>query len=209
MYPPMGFKPIGNVGAIDANLEQLYQWCCDEQVPVTAHCNPSNPAHSSYTDYSSPANWEQVLRRWTMLHLNLGHFGWGGRKQGWPTEIARLTATYEHLYADIGNHALDEIDETLGALGGLFGSPDTATIRERFMFGTDWFMVASHRGYEAFLDRWRDDYRVAFPDDVERFLGGAALSFLGFDDPQNSNRARLRARYEQHSHAVPAWLGAS
>jgi hypothetical protein len=131
----------------------------------------------------------------------------GGRKQGWPTEIARLTATHEHLYADIGNHALGEIEETLGALGGLFRSPETATMRGRFMFGTDWFMVASNRDYESSLDRWRDDYRAAFPDDVDRFLGGAALSFLGFDDPQNRNRARLRARYEQHSHTVPAWLG--
>jgi hypothetical protein len=141
------------------------------------------------------------------LHLNLGHCGWGGREHGWPTEIARLTVTHEHLYADIGNHALGEIEETLGALGGLFGSPDTATMRERFMFGTDWFMVASHRDHESFLDRWSDDYRAAFPDDADRFLGGAALSFLGFDDPQNRNRARLRARYEQHGHAVPAWLG--
>jgi Amidohydrolase len=205
-YPPMGFKPLGNGGTTDNNLEKLYQWCCEEHVPITAHSNPSNFAHKTYLDYSSPTNWEHVLKRWPALHLNLGHFGWGALKEGWPDAICRLMATYPGLYADIGNHDLEDLDETMTELARLCDAPATSTIRQRFMFGTDWFMVASHKDFEQFLQRVRDAHEARFPLDSERFMGGAALSFLGFDDETNKNTQRVVARYERHGATVPSWL---
>ena len=41
---------------------------------------------------------------------------------------------------------------------------------------------------------------------VEAFLGGTALSFLGFDDPSNKNNIRLRAGYDQGGFAKAGWL---
>lgn len=221
MYPLMGFRPLGNVDdppkgmtaeeamGVDDTLHRLYEWCEAEQVPITAHSNPSNEADPSFREFSQPGNWRKVLDRFDGLHLNLGHFGWGGMEQDWPRSICRMANDFPHLYADIGNHEVGDLRETFDHLVGLFGeaSGDTKIMRERFMFGTDWFMVASHRHHEEFLTRMRSEYEARFdPAAVERFLGGAALSFLGFDDPTNRNNQRLRARYDRGGFARPGWL---
>ena len=223
LYPLMGFRPLGNVDdppkgmtaeeamGVDDALHRLYEWCEAEHVPITAHSNPSNQADESFREFSQPANWRRVLDRWNDLRLNLGHFGWGGMDKGWPREICRLAKERPHLYADIGNHDVGDLSETFDHLVELFAdsSADTAAMKQRFMFGTDWFMVASHRHHEEFLTRFRDEYEARFDAAAsERFLGGAALEFLGFDDASNKNNQRLRARYEQGGFPRPAWLQA-
>jgi predicted TIM-barrel fold metal-dependent hydrolase len=220
LYPPMGFRPIGNLTArprnmtaeeaigVDAALAQLYDWCQDQDVPITAHSNPSNQADDSFLGFSGPASWKLVLDRWPDLHLNFGHFGWGGLEQGWPRAICELANDHRHVYADVGNHKVAGLDETFRTLVGLFAdaSPTTRTMKQRFMFGTDWYMAASQAGYERFLDALRDTYQARFDTGLDRFLGGAALSFLGFDDPANHNNRRLHARYQAHRFAPPPWL---
>ena len=220
MYPPMGFLPFGNRDhppyrmshedalGVDAALAEMYDWCSAEQVPITAHSNASNYADDSFRDHSQPANWQRVLERWPDLHLNLGHFGWGSRDRGWPDSISELMATFAGLYADIGNHELADLEETTTELARLFDGASTGTVRERFMFGTDWFMVASHRDFEEFLHRVRSAFAARFSDDVDRFMGGAALSFLGFDDPDNANNQRMRERYQILGVERPEWLAA-
>jgi predicted TIM-barrel fold metal-dependent hydrolase len=219
LYPPMGFLPIGNVTArpegmsgedalgVDAALAELYGWCANEQVPITAHSNPTNYASMSFINYSSPERWEQVLQRWPNLRLNLGHCGWKG--DGWADRIARLMATYPGLFADIGNHELADLPTTMKRLERLFAAEQTRTLGDRFMFGSDWFMVASHHGFEAFLTTVRDAFAATFPEPLDRFMGGAALSFLGFDDAGNANTMRVRQRYEKYEAIPPSWLAGS
>ena len=225
LYPLMGFRPLGNVDdppkrmtaeeamGVDDSLNRLYEWCEAEQVPITAHSNPSNEADPSFREFSQPGNWRKVLDRFNDLHLNLGHFGWGGvdkdTGKDWPRDICRLANDRLHVYADIGNHEVGDLRETFDRLAQLFdpASTDTSIMKTRFMFGTDWFMVASHRHHEEFLTRFRKEYEARFDAPaVEAFLGGTALSFLGFDDPANKNNIRLRARYDQGGFAKPAWL---
>jgi predicted TIM-barrel fold metal-dependent hydrolase len=221
LYPLMGFRPLGNVDdppkgmsaeeamGVDDALNRLYEWCQAEHVPVTAHSNPSNEADDSFKEFSQPANWKKVLDKYNDLHLNLGHFGWGGMDQDWPAQICRLANDRPHLYADIGNHEVGDLRETFDHLAALFdpARTDTTIMRTRFMFGTDWFMVASHRHHEEFLTRFRREYEARFDAGaVAAFLGGTALSFLGFDDPSNKNNRRLRARYDQGGFPRPAWL---
>ena len=216
LYPPVGFLPIGNVDqrpegmaaeeapGVEGALERLYTWCEAEQVPITAHCNPSNFTAVSYRTNSAPSHWARVLNRWPGLHLNLGHFGWSG--DAWSEEIAALMDDCTGLYADIGNHELDWLPSTMDRLEDIFGRAASATARERFMFGSDWYMLASHRRYPAFLREVRDAYAARFPADLNAFMGGTALQFLGFDDPANSNNCRLRARYNTVGVEPPAWL---
>ena len=216
LYPSVGFLPIGNLEerpegmaeeeavGVEHALNELYAWCEAAQVPITAHTNPTIYARQSFQNNSSPEHWERVLQRWPDLHLNLGHFGWAG--PDWPDRISALMATYPHLHADIGNHDLADLSATIDRLEGLFADPATGTARERSLFGTDWFMVASHHRYPQFLTEIRDRYAERFPNDVDAFMGGNALSFLGFDDPANGNTVRLRARYAQHLVTPPAWL---
>lgn len=218
LYPPMGWKPWGNAGDpavpeggdIDGILDDLFAWCEAEQVPVVAHCNPSNYAQEKFKLFSAPDLWVQVLERHPELHLNLGHFGGGytGGGGGWPGAIARAAGRFPHLYADVGNHKVSGIDNYLDQLAALFEGPDTATMADRLLFGTDWFMCALHKDHGSFLRQYRDRYAARFGEErAASFLGGAALRFLGFDDPDNANARRLAARHEQHAPgAEPAWL---
>jgi predicted TIM-barrel fold metal-dependent hydrolase len=216
----MGFRPIGNLAhrpkrmtaeeaiGVDAALSDLYDWCQDQDVPITAHSNPSNQADDSFLDFSGPASWKLVLDKWPDLHLNFGHFGWGGRDKDWPRAICEMANDHPHIYADIGNHEIAGLDDTFRALVDLFADASIATrkMKQRLMFGTDWYMVASHRDHEQFLDALRDMYQAHFDTGLDRFMGGAALSFLGFDDPTNLNNQRLHTRYHTLGFTPPPWL---
>lgn len=226
MYPPMGFRPLGNVHtplpsgmdggqatAADAALRQLYELCVTQDVPITAHSNATNFADADYERFSSPHNWRMVLAEFPDLHLNLGHFGGSGTGDhpDWPQQIAALANAYPSLYADIGNHGPEGIDDYMTLLQELFSTKATSDMRGRLMFGTDWFMVANHRGFEGFLTTFRNKFDKSFPNDrfpgaVDNFMGGAARRFLGFDDPQNKNAQRVAARYQELGAQVPDWL---
>lgn len=224
MYPPMGFRPLGNRERVPAEMDgaeaervdrllgELYSWCEAEQVPITAHCNPTNYADDAFEEFSHPDNWAEVLAAHPDLHLNLGHFGWSGRDRGWTTTITELAKRYDHLYADIGNHEVEELDESFVHFRELFepgSGVDPGPMIERLMFGTDWFMVAGHRQFEEFLTRFRSEFEAAFPGRLDSFMGGAALAFLGFDDPDNGNTRRLTRRYTDNGFEPPSWLATS
>lgn len=224
VYPPMGWRPLNNqVGfgmtkeqatAVDDILRELYSWCVDKDVPITAHCNDSNYAHESYRTLAAPEGWIEVLDAFPGLHLNLGHFGGARQKEdpnGWPWRIARAAKDRPTLFADVGNHNIyDEqlADGYVAMLAEMFTRPETAAIQEQLMYGSDWFMVAIHPRYEAFLDTYEGLFRKRFtPKLTSAFLGGAALRFLGFDDPTNQNNQRLRERYRAFAPTrLPEWL---
>ncbi|HEX5936594.1 MAG TPA: amidohydrolase family protein [Actinomycetota bacterium] len=227
VYPPMGWRPIGNregVGMtkeqatrVDEILRELYAWCEEENVPITAHSNRSNFAHESYRDYGAPEGWIDVLDAFPGLHLNLGHFGGAQRKEdpdGWPWRIARATKDRPTLFADVGNHNIYDEDLTyayLSMLADMFARPESESMRERVMYGSDWFMVAIHPESEEFLDTYERLFRDRFDAAITAdFLGGAARRFLGFDDPSNKNTLRLRERYRRFApRRVPGWLSGS
>ena len=224
LYPPMGWRPIGNTASFDmtaaeaarlnAILREFYGWCEAEHVPIIAHCNASNFAHPAYQTYASPDHWVQVLREFPNLRLNLGHFG-GARavenKDGWPWKIARATSAYPHLYADVGNHRIydDRITTPyFDMLAAMFADATTTAVSKRIMFGSDWYMLAIHPRHEEFLDSYRRRYADRFgPEAAAAFMGGRARSFLGFDDATNKNTHRLVERYSRFApHRVPPWL---
>ena len=226
MYPPMGFRPLGNLDhplpegmsaaeaeAVDATLRELYAFCVADEVPVTAHGNPTNFAAKAFDEFSSPDNWRSVLDEFPDLHLNLGHFGGSGEGDhaDWPAKIAALAGSFPHLYADIGNHDLDGLADYMSMLRGLFTAPATATMQSRLMFGTDWYMVANHRDFKEFLVEFRSEYGKAFPENQfpgarDDFMGGNALRFLGFDDSHSKNTQRVVKRYRDLNAAIPGWL---
>ena len=226
MYPPMGFRPLGNAhtplpigmdtaqaAAADAALRELYGFCQREDVPITAHGNPTNFADEEFEGFSSPHNWRMVLSEFPELHLNLGHFGGKGKGEhpDWPHQIAALATAFPYLFADIGNHQLDGLDDYMTMLEQLFSTKATEDMMGRVMFGTDWFMVASHRDFKSFLTGFETYFgkhfpAKDFPKALESFMGGAALHFLGFDDAENKNAKRLAARYDALGALPPDWL---
>jgi hypothetical protein len=227
LYPPMGFRPIDNVAgpemtqeeatATDAILDTLYSWCVELDVPITVHCNPSNQALDAYRLFSDPLLWAKVLDKHDGLRLNLGHFGGARAKadpndpgSSWPSEIAAL-ASHSHLFADTGDHRIH--DPTIAAgylsiLEGLFDpSAPTTGMKDRLMYGSDWYMLALLPDWPDFLDDYQKDFTKAFGQVASaRFMGGAALDFLGFTDPDNQNRQRLIDRYQKVKAPRPPWL---
>lgn len=228
LYPPMGFRPLNNASKaggppgqdgeqVDNALRRLYQWCLDEDVPITAHCNISNGALDAYNAFSDPDDWRTVLEGYPGLHLNLGHFG-GMRKLtagAWPRKIAALASENDgtpgrHLYADVGNHRTDksEFGPFIADLGELFKTEETKVMANRLMYGSDWYMLAILPNLNDFVTHYTTAYRQKFGEPaVHDFLGARALSFLGFDDPKNKNRQRLRDRYDRYApDSMPKWL---
>lgn len=231
LYPPMGFRPIGNTpgpemdadqaSAVDSILDELFTWCEEEDVPVTVHCNASNEAQSEYRLFSAPELWGKVLEEHPRLRLNLGHFGGanptedpGDPATSWPAEIARLAGKNTRVYADTGNHRID--DNGIAAayfahLRRLFAEGrDTAHMKNRLMYGSDWLMLALLPRSERFLHTYRDLYADHFGEPATtRFMGGAALEFLGLSDAAdraNKNRRRLVNRYATVGAELPWWL---
>jgi predicted TIM-barrel fold metal-dependent hydrolase len=227
VYPPMGWRPSSNeawgpintteAAMLDRIVIDLAAWCADDDVPITAHGNASNYADPHYEQggYGSPAQWRAVLERCPSLHLNLGHFG-GARlnetPEGWPWQIAKAMHDFPGLYADVGNHRIDNealVEAYFAMLLAMREDTSTAVVTERLMFGTDWFMEAIHPQPGRFLQSYRAAYDQHLGDAAAtaRFMGENALCFLGFDDPDNQNGARLRARYDRFAPgAAPAWL---
>ena len=104
LYPPMGFKALGNktsdyaaikknaiwrkphwgvpplsdaelATGIEKSLNQLYAWAQANEVPIMAHANNSNYSRTAFKEYASPDSWQAVLTKYPRLKVNLGHFG--------------------------------------------------------------------------------------------------------------------------------------
>jgi len=226
VYPPMGFRPINNVPVGDVTateaaelndvLADLYTWCETEQVPITAHCNDTNYASTTYEDagLAGPAGWIEVLEKYPGLHLNLGHFGGANKVEqsdAWIYQIAEAAAPNNFLFADTGNHKIYDravSQPYLNRLQKMFGATQCETMRKRLMYGTDWFMLAIYPDWEKYLPTYRDLYRAKFDEAAtDAFLGGNALCFLGFGDPRNQNNRRLWQRYKKYApNQMPDWL---
>ncbi|MGH8827480.1 MAG: amidohydrolase family protein, partial [Jiangellaceae bacterium] len=188
--------------------------CAAEDVPITAHCNDSNHADPAFAGFGGPDDWLPVLIRHPGLRVNLGHFGGAQEhepRDGWPWKIAAAISELTGLYADVGNHRV--YDKNLTAayftmLEQMFTPPETAAMANRLMYGSDWYMVAIHPAHDRFLERYRALFEQHFgAAATARFLGGNALSYLGFDDASNKNAQRLLARYRRFApDRVPVWL---
>lgn len=107
IYPTMGFAPYGNAqikpdfwdGAfpwikcpasiryqggvatlgelLDQILDEFYQWCVQEDVPVMAHTDRSNGLNSRFNQLTDAEHWSALyaLPNYGELRLNFGHLG--------------------------------------------------------------------------------------------------------------------------------------
>jgi predicted TIM-barrel fold metal-dependent hydrolase len=110
VFNTLGYRPLGNA-AVDAQrrsifqrngmkqytafsgeefdqvLIELYEFCMDEQVPMTAHCvsNGIEGYSGASLVFGGPRYWRAVLERYPTLHLNLAHYGWS-RPDAYPPQ---------------------------------------------------------------------------------------------------------------------------
>lgn len=209
MYPPMGFKPIGNsedklFGAkkgfmvsgdkINRELENLYKWCADHQIPIKAHGNNSISASPNSGCNASPKYWDQVLEKYPDLHVNFAHFGGfdetrDGAKncdpntptEDWDVMAARIAEKREGFYLDLGFW-----DGAL--LGGgtqryrvIKNTKDIVAnhsiLKERIMYGSDWTMIGKERKHTRYLANARSTI-IEVGLSLDKVMSDNALDYL-------------------------------
>jgi predicted TIM-barrel fold metal-dependent hydrolase len=230
LYPAFGYFPIDNVTAdtaglerpefaaqVDAELEWLYDFAERNDIPIMAHCTATGAElgkrHAEV--FGHPSNWRPVLERYPNLRLSLGHFGKVSTlladddpESNWPVIIADMMESYPHLYGDLAYDGIANELQFRLMLDELKKLMDSKPIlRERLMYGTDWFQILISKGSKVYYDKWNQGFTVEeFGSDTRRrFFGGNAASFLGLDDERTLRR--LRHYYRARELVEPAWLG--
>jgi len=234
VYPPLGFSPsdnshipkfFGNAieafalqATVETNLDALYRYCSENDVPIMTHCNQSNYAPlGRFGDTGNAALWQPVMKRYPALRLNLGHFGDVGGFASNPgdgihTTIGAMWKAYPRVYADVSDAANVSVPAFRSMLASSYSAfyATNPEIVQRLMFGTDWDILGVTRGFETFLDDWSAAVDgiaalVPQPDLRHRFFFDNAAAFLGFTDKNSRNRGRI-ARHYTALRFTPAWF---
>lgn len=210
LYPPSGFRPIGNTmrfgerlgTGLDTALRALYRYCEDLGVPILTHASCSNGFERGWNELAAPAGWAEVLKDYPRLRLCFGHFGHlQGAKESdrvppppsWPMQYLSLMDAYDHVYADVGCSRYTFDDQVYGPrfdrflreiLSPIDGADATQQKRRRrLMFGSDYWMNTLAPGHEAAYDRFSTGIESHFGRaTLDHFRGGNALRWLGFTD---------------------------
>jgi predicted TIM-barrel fold metal-dependent hydrolase len=230
LYPPVGFKPLGNAGLdhlqdgqlghrIDAALHRLYAWCEAEEIALIVHVGKTNSFHRNYVKFSQPRNWAPVLRLYPKLRLNLGHIGheegWlgGDTADAWATDAARLMQSYDHVHGDLGNAAMDSPQHSyVRLLRSLLRNPAFPRLRKKLMYGSDFFMnnlISVHPRFFTDMQKALAEIFAEFPGFQEDFNGRNALRLLGLaseDGKPVTGKAQQRLTRFYADLPKPAWL---
>lgn len=202
IYPPIGYYPMGNsepgVYPVDNNrrpdlkklddaLNDLYDICISNSVPVMAHGNHSMGRNNKHKLMAGPEGWKKVFSReelpkLTNLKVNIGHFG-GNHKlddlgNTWSTEFIELMKRYPNLYGDIGNWPGlargKGVPEFIDLLNKRISGNRKAY--ERIMFGTDWFMLSLNPDWKSYPKNIYDNLKGEGVEEVvlKKFFSGNA-----------------------------------
>ena len=220
LYPPMGFRPLGNdrsskligqkleaTGAqIDGELRNLYSWCEENGVPIKSHGTNSLAAEVCSGQNANPSFWGMVVKEFPNLRVNIAHFGGfdelpevdseTGCAEALPSYEARATALMSedaHVYVDLGYWTETDgagLAEVLPKINYLLSSNEI--LGERIMYGSDFSMIGREPGHEDYLvDVKRAVSGFGNGDLVDRIMSLNALEYLGLADPGSSTRRRL------------------
>ena len=105
-------------------------------------------------------------------------------KKTWTREICEMMAKYTHLYADVSHHGVTkdaDIPKYKTAFRGMCND-FPGVIQTKTLFGIDWHVITRADNYEQFKDRYVSvlgDEDIFTKEQIEGFLGGNALHFLG------------------------------
>ncbi len=250
LYNSLGYRPLGNGDRevslrrlriavrnnkmtylfkgddLDQVLCELYDYCVDNEVPITAHCvmNGIEAYPKASFHFGKAEFWKEVLKqdRYRKLRVNLAHFGWNqARGQGydgsesWVKDICDLILEHDNLYTDVSHHRVLTAGGARRFVDGYRRmqrdyAGDMDKIKRRILYGSDWHVLRRLRRYRSFLDRYEQVLtRAGLFDEQEldAFRGGSAMEFLGLT-PGGANRRRLASFYRANAIDPPQWFAA-
>ncbi len=229
LYPPMGFKPRGNdlthypwakgsptvpAGAIDAQLNNLYDWCARNDVPIKAHANNSIDAGPNTGLFASPEGWRAVLEEYPNLRLNLAHFG-GFSESGpvkeslatgkdWEETLADMVEDFPNLYFDLSywmevvSPRFDGPDRVVNRVRNLMER--SPKMLDRMMYGSDWSMIGKEPMHPVYLAKVQvalREYLGLTEAEKTAVMGGNAARYLGLTR-NGAQRARVNDYFSGH-----------
>lgn len=229
LYPPMGFQPIGNAalpedsnlrfpvagrGVLDDELDALYRWCLENEVPIKAHANKSVSAQPGSDAYASPSGWATVLKQDGLsdLRVNLAHFGGfeesaadpSGSDTDWEGLFEGMIDTYDNIYCDLGywTEVSDPNAEDRNRIIELFGQilERSPLLKRRIMYGSDWSMIGrvpGHPSYRANVQTVLKSELGLTEPEVADIMGANAARYLGLAG-STRQRGRLDAFFGNH-----------
>ena len=185
IYPVMGFTPD------DKRLYQIYEYCAENNIPITAHCeNGGIPGFKKQYHLADPKYWAPVLKDFGTLTLNLAHNDRTG--SDWQPRIAELIMTHRNVYTDISfdTEMWFMPRKYFKSIKRMLNSPK---IQDRVLYGTDWYM-GRFLWTEASYLNWFSKYskkipwcRVEFGDrEIKRLTEDNPKRFLGLKEAEKS-----------------------
>jgi len=179
LYPPLGFNPYSRKRENRVKYIEFYKWCCDNDIPITAHCQMSSfspTKSSSVKRNTNPANWWHLLKdnkQIQNLRINFAHFGgedgvedlldWaldGIDESSWTYDLIKLLKKYPNTYADISAYdfadedACENINEILTYdEEGKFDKHGDYKLKDKLLWGSDVPMVISDESYRKDGDK--------------------------------------------------------
>lgn len=166
LYPPLGYAPTDS-----ALMSDVYPFCQQRGLPITAHCSRGGVHDASLSAeeaarYADPDQWKAVLKAFPDLRICLAHFGgiddwrtyldtpWpheqsASAEQSWLGKILDMirSGEYPNLYTDISYTAF-YFPEMIDTLKVLLSDPN---IQERVLFGSDFYMAEQEELSERML----------------------------------------------------------
>jgi predicted TIM-barrel fold metal-dependent hydrolase len=229
LYPPMGFRASNNTALpkdsfpenlrrlynnpgpkLDWALDQLYAYSNDNKIAIQAHGAASIGSRPNYIARAEPIHWTSVLRRYTSLRVNLGHFGgiWdyftdaacGPRSSDvdaqWPKQIAHMIRNLANLYCDVADFSgvLERWDSEKCSTPDIFAGlkqllKGNDHLRSRVLYGSDWVMLDREPRSDGYYNAMRREFsKVLKTADLEAFLGQNAAAFFGLGHGQPTRK---------------------
>jgi len=202
----------------DEVLAELYDYCISEDIPVTSHCGMegSESYPGSSFDFGQAKFWKDVLdqERFKKLRLNLAHFGWNKKQEydgpkSWVKDISEMLGNYENLYTDVSHYeVLDERNFSSFTNTYKILNENYPALKNKLLFGIDWHVIKRVKNFAQFKNNYLRilKHNGLFNEtEIENFLGGNAINFLGLNKGDKTNK-RLKNFYRQNSIKSPTWL---
>jgi hypothetical protein len=218
---------------LDDELNELYAWASDNDVPITAHAEPTNGPSVAFENFDLAAGWIAARGKHKKLRINFGHSG-GFSDDIVATSICpspvpdnskALFASFGAKPGSLGEHAYADLSYS----DGILHSPDAFKCRlstaiqsypnaaYRLMYGTDWFMTIQEPSVQTYQSRFEtllseldsDHKEISGPALSQRIFAQNAVEWLGLASGEQT-RIRLETFYKANGFDLannrPEWM---